>query len=56
MDASVVQELFAELQQISEQAIADALCELPERFPTALAESVISGYRSRLRQLEAVTA
>ena len=56
MGRSIVLDIFAELQDQSEKAIADTINALPKGFPNTLTDSIIGGYRSRLRQLKAVTA
>ncbi|WP_138381163.1 type II toxin-antitoxin system HipA family toxin [Luteithermobacter gelatinilyticus] len=54
MGKNIVQELFAELLDRSDKAIDKTLAALPNGFPHGLTESIIGGYRRRLRQLEAI--
>ena len=52
MGDAVLHDIFAELKIESDQAIEATLAGLPVGFPVALAESIIGGFRERLRQLE----
>ncbi len=56
MGESIVQGLFTELLDSSDQAINDTLATLPKDFPTEITDSIIGGYQSRLRQLKVITA
>ncbi len=55
MGESIIRGIFTDLQNQSEKAIADTVDSLPEGFPAALTDSIVGGYRSRLRLLEATT-
>lgn len=48
----VVEEICADLLERADTAIAQTLAALPKDFPSALAESIISGLRARLRLIE----
>ena len=50
--ASVVQTIFDELLQAAEVTISKVMSDLPAGFPQALADSIISGLRARLRLIE----
>jgi serine/threonine-protein kinase HipA len=52
MGESIVRKLFAELLDSSDQAIDETLAALPKGTSKTLTDSIIVGYRSRLRQLE----
>ena len=52
MDPRVIDTVCAELADTAEAAVSSALDALPAGFPSALAESVAGGVRSRLREIE----
>jgi len=52
MDPRVIEAVCAELADTAETAVSSALGALPVGFPSALAESVAGGVRSRLREIE----
>lgn len=54
--AKVVQEICAELAERAESVIEETLAVLPKEFPAAIAESITSGLRTRLKSVEAVAA
>lgn len=49
--ASIVERAFAEIRATAKPAITQVRHELPEGFPTAVANSIIDGFESRLRHL-----
>lgn len=53
MGESTVNEIFAALVETSEPALDAARAAMPEGFPHHICDSIISGYRARLRTLAA---
>lgn len=52
LSEGIIKGIFSELLDQSEKAIADTVEAMPTGFPTSLTDSIIGGYRNRLRQLE----
>jgi serine/threonine-protein kinase HipA len=53
---SVVHEIFEELRNVSDDAIETTLAAMPDTFPATIADSIVGGYRSRLKLLDHVPA
>jgi serine/threonine-protein kinase HipA len=49
---SIVTEIFAELADSADAAIETVTSSLPDRFPAAITDSIVGGFRDRLRLLE----
>jgi len=56
MGESIVRGIFDEIKNDSQQAIESTLSALPTDFPEQLADSIIGGFKSRLRLLDNIPA
>ena len=52
VEASVIEEICAEVIESAERAIGETLDSLPRGFPESLSDSIIQGVRARLRRLQ----
>ena len=52
--SSIVERAFAEIRAAAPGAVEQARNELPEGFPVSVADSIISGFKRRLRHLDGV--
>ncbi len=52
IDESTVRESFDELRNGSDEAIEKTVAAMPDDFPASITESIIDGYKARLKRLE----